>query len=304
MSSFEGVFAELGLQVLERGWLSANNIVFRDGATGEFTVVDTGYDCHSAQTVALLEAVAGGAGITRVLNTHLHSDHCGGNRAIQDRWDADVWVPEVSLDAVTAWDQSRLTYELTGQTCRRFRASRGLAVGESMRLGSRDWEVLRAPGHDPESIMLFQRDARVLISADALWESRLAIIFPELAGASGFAETAEVLDTIEALEPRVVIPGHGRPFGDVAKALAYSRQRLASFVQAPARHARAAARALAMFYMLEQRKASRAEFEEWLSRAPIFAQKHQAVPDASALVDSLLADGLLDASEDGWLVAR
>ncbi|MEG2047772.1 MAG: MBL fold metallo-hydrolase, partial [Comamonas sp.] len=47
-----------GLTVLERGWLSANNIVFAaapDDAEGS-AVVDTGYVTHSAQTLALIES--------------------------------------------------------------------------------------------------------------------------------------------------------------------------------------------------------------------------------------------------------
>ena len=41
------------ITVLERGWLSANNIVFIGEQSGT-TVVDTGYGSHAAQTVALV----------------------------------------------------------------------------------------------------------------------------------------------------------------------------------------------------------------------------------------------------------
>ena len=46
-----------GMTVLERGWLSANNIVFA-AAHGDMegsAVVDTGYVSHSAQTLALID---------------------------------------------------------------------------------------------------------------------------------------------------------------------------------------------------------------------------------------------------------
>uniref|UniRef100_UPI0035A10BAD MBL fold metallo-hydrolase n=2 Tax=Delftia TaxID=80865 RepID=UPI0035A10BAD len=79
-----------GMTVLERGWLSANNIVFAadpadpqdDGAA----VVDTGYVSHADQTVLLIEQTLAGQPLARILNTHLHSDHCGGNAALQARW--------------------------------------------------------------------------------------------------------------------------------------------------------------------------------------------------------------------------
>ena len=43
------------IQVIERGWLSANNIVLHE--RGEAVVVDSGYVAHAPQTLALLERV-------------------------------------------------------------------------------------------------------------------------------------------------------------------------------------------------------------------------------------------------------
>lgn len=299
------VFGELGLHVLERGWLSSNNIVFQ-GRRGEgATVVDTGYDSHAGQTVALLKSHCGEAGVSRVINTHLHSDHCGGNAALQAAWGCEAWVPEVSIDAVNAWDDSRLTFQLTDQSCQRFAARRGLAPGEQVLLGEHRWLVLAAPGHDPESTMLFEPRSRVLISADALWESRLAIIFPELDGRPGFAAARSVLETIEALNPSVVIPGHGAPFSDVGKSLGRSRERLNQFEVQPRRHRTYAARALAMFRMLESRVLARQELEQWLLRTPVFSHTREPGDDASLaasqLVDRLVADRLLLETGDGRL---
>ncbi len=48
--------------VLERGWLSSNNILFLGGT--ETAIVDTGYAAHAEQTVALVESVLGGRGTT------------------------------------------------------------------------------------------------------------------------------------------------------------------------------------------------------------------------------------------------
>lgn len=306
MVDIDAVLRQLGVSVLERGWLSSNNIVFRRRRGGPVTVVDTGYDTHAQQTLDLLERVSEGAGVDQIFNTHLHSDHCGGNAAIQERWSARAGVPEVSLDAVRGWDASRLTYELTGQTCRRFRADTGIAAGETVQLGDERWEALRAPGHDPESLMFFHRQSRVLISADALWESRLAIIFPELDGRSGFIDAVSVLDCIEALQPTIVLPGHGRPFSNVASALNYSRERLEQFRRDPRRHARSAARALAMFRLLELRAVPVAELETWLAAAPVFSQvmRSGAAVDLEpqALIQSMVRDGLFRIDAQGQVI--
>ena len=71
-------FQRLGLQVLERGWLSANNIVFAERPGSPSAVVDTGYVSHAGQTASLVRRLLPG-GPARVINTHLHFDHAGRN---------------------------------------------------------------------------------------------------------------------------------------------------------------------------------------------------------------------------------
>jgi len=65
------------IRVLERGWLSSNNILLC-GANG-IAVVDTGYTTHAAQTLSLIQHTLNGQRLDLIVNTHLHSDHCGGN---------------------------------------------------------------------------------------------------------------------------------------------------------------------------------------------------------------------------------
>jgi len=306
------IFADLGLSVFERGWLSSNNIFF--GATRQVpaTVVDTGYESHSGQTCALLARQLAREPLGRVLNTHLHSDHCGGNAALQAAWGCEVAVPAASFDAVRRWDASALTFVQTDQRCRRFSAQAALETGSSVRLGAFDWHVIAAPGHDPDAVMLHQRDSGVLITADALWEERLAIIFPELAGESGFAEARSALDVIERLAPKVVIPGHGRPFTGVAAALENSRRRITQFEADPARHLRYAERALTMFHMFECRALPQETLIGWLAQTPIFrgVVERQAggaqidrVTHAAAVVDRLVRDGQLRLDESGTVHA-
>ena len=66
------------MRVFERGWLSSNNVLLFDDDSSA-TLVDTGYVSHRTQTLALVQSALGGRKLTRILNTHLHSDHCGGN---------------------------------------------------------------------------------------------------------------------------------------------------------------------------------------------------------------------------------
>jgi glyoxylase-like metal-dependent hydrolase (beta-lactamase superfamily II) len=299
--------ASLGLTVIERGWLSANQAVFRtDGATPA-TVVDTGYATHAPQTLALVDHALAGDPLRRLVNTHLHSDHCGGNAALQARDETiETWVPAPSIAAVRAWDEAALSYRYTGQQCDRFRVDHPLMPGESIRLGPADWQIHAAPGHDMDAVMLFEPQTRTLIAGDALWHDRLAIIFPELVGEDGFGPTRATLDLIESLAPRLVVPGHGPAFEDVAAALAASRQRVDVFSRQPDRHVQHAARALVMYHLLEVRRMRADALVQWMLATPVYmgVARRAGLDDAHAaawareLVDGLVAQGVLQSSGD------
>ena len=291
----------LGLTVLERGWLSANQAVFHAADGVPATVVDTGFSAHAAQTIALVEHALAGAPLGRIVNTHLHSDHCGGNAALQQRGDVQTWVPLASLETVQCWDDGALSYQFTDQPCPRFAAERALVPGQCITLGHAAWQIHAAPGHDMDAVLLFEPQTRTLIAGDALWEQRLAIIFPELAGADGFGPTRATLSLIERLRPRAVLPGHGKPFEDVEQALAASRERVTVFERHPERHAQHAARALLMFHLLEVRQAAAAELVAWMQRVPVYRllARRAGLDDAGtrawamAHIRRLVDDGML-----------
>ncbi|CAB3756937.1 MBL fold metallo-hydrolase [Paraburkholderia solisilvae] len=239
------------IRVFERGWLSSNNVLLTDER--HTVLVDTGYATHARQTVALVRHALGARPLDCIINTHLHSDHCGGNALLQRTWPCDTLIPSTELDTVQQWDESRLTFHATGQCCERFAATGTLAPGMHLELGALDWQVLGAPGHDPHSLMLYCADERVLISADALWENGFGVIFPELDGASGFAEQQAVLELIASLDVSLVIPGHGAPFANVQQALDRAFSRVAWLRADPRRNAKNALKVLFVFRLLDVR---------------------------------------------------
>ncbi|MEX3938142.1 MBL fold metallo-hydrolase [Paraburkholderia sp. BR10937] len=239
------------VRVFERGWLSSNNVLLVDEARA--ALVDTGYATHAEQTLALVRHALGPRALDLIVNTHLHSDHCGGNARLQAHWPCATLIPAASAPIVRDWDETRLSFLATGQTCDRFAFTGTLAAGDRLALGGFEWEVIGAPGHDPDSVMLYAAGPRLLISADALWEHGFGVIFPELEGESGFAEQHAVLEAIAKLEVRVVIPGHGKPFTNVAAALERAFSRLAWLRADPARNARNALKVLIVFKLLEVR---------------------------------------------------
>lgn len=298
----------LGIQVLERGWLSANNIVMRTDTGG--LVVDTGYASHADQTVALVRQALGGLPLERVVNTHLHSDHCGGNAALLAAWpDAAVAIPPGQASAVRHWDTVALTYVPTGQFCPRFDYTELLQPGEQLRAGALRWDLRSAPGHDPHAVLLHEPAQGILISGDALWGNGFGVVFPELDGVNAFDEVAATLDLIESLSPSTVIPGHGPVFqGDqVSAALGRARSRLAQFRQDPAKHRWHALKVLVKFKLLELQRVQPAQLQTWFAGSDYFlriARIDRPGASASEVLNALLAD-LARAQtvtvHDGWI---
>jgi glyoxylase-like metal-dependent hydrolase (beta-lactamase superfamily II) len=263
-----------GITVFQRGWLSANNILFH--GTEPSALVDSGYATHSGQTVALVRQALGGRSLDLLLNTHLHSDHCGGNAALQAEYPGvSTWIPPGLAGHVRDWDPIALTYEPTGQFCPRFQIAGVLQPGQEITLGDRSWQIHGAPGHDPHSIVLFEPRDRLLISADALWSNGFGVVFQELEGEDAFEEVGATLDVIEQLSPRLVIPGHGEIFTEIGAALIAARRRLAGFVAEPLRHAGHAAKVLIKFKLLELQRITRTDLLQWASNTSYIQLVHR-----------------------------
>lgn len=263
-----------GVLLIERDWLSSNNIMMFD--KGQATVVDTGYHTHRQMTCALIAAalaqnpVGQPAKLTRILNTHLHSDHCGGNAIVASTHQCPVFVPAACVSKVNEWSLEAAKHKGLGQHCDRFHADGGIEPGEQFEAGGVTWTAHAAPGHDPDSLVFFNESHGVLISADALWEHGFGVIFPEILGDSGFAEQVAVLDLIESLEPAIVLPGHGRAFDDVNGALSRARGRINRYIENPLSSHQNALKVLVKFVLLEQQSITKEALFARTEKTPMF----------------------------------
>lgn len=263
-----------GIVVFERGWLSANNVLFT-GARST-VLIDSGYSTHAEQTIDLLGNALGLKPLDFLINTHLHSDHCGGNAALQALYpDLQTLIPPGQAKSVSSWDPAALTYVPTGQLCPRFSFDKVLRAGSEIELADIAWEIHAAPGHDPHSVVFFEPGSRTLISADALWEKGFGVVFPELEGVAAFEEVSATFDLIERLAPRTIIPGHGSVFEYRQEILLNARQRLEAFIKNPARHAQHAAKVLLKFKLLERQQLAESELSTWAKATSYFRTIHE-----------------------------
>lgn len=260
--------AALGIHVLERGWLSSNCTLLL--GSKDAGLVDSGFHTHSIQTLSWVQSHLKGCPLDTLVNTHLHSDHCGGNAALQGAFaELRTAIPATSSTAVSSWQSERLSFVSTGQDCPRFHATDFLLDGHTLCLGGLRWHVWQAKGHDPDSVVLFQEEHRILISADALWEDGFGVVFPELTEDDAFDDVERSLDMIEELNPTTVIPGHGPVFRDANAALLRARSRLDHFRRHPDKHTRHAIKVLIKFKLLEWQRVSTDDLLLWCQKTPL-----------------------------------
>jgi glyoxylase-like metal-dependent hydrolase (beta-lactamase superfamily II) len=298
------------IQVLERGWLSSNNVLFFEGESA--TLVDAGYVGHAPQTVELvksaLAARRGNPTLGRLINTHSHSDHIGGNAALQAAFGCKIVIPAGIERMVTEWDTNALLLDAAKQRGHRFAHDAVIEPGSEFEMGGLTWQALPAPGHDMEALVYYCAGKRILISGDALWQDGFGIIFGELMGRKdALPATRATLEMIGRLGVDIVIPGHGAPFDDFDAALARAFKRLESFEADATRVGRNAVRACFTFNLLDLQRLREDELPAYLKSVPFFDAVNQRMLGftdddfASWLLGELLRSRSIEL-RDGWIL--
>ncbi|MBI3715449.1 MAG: MBL fold metallo-hydrolase [Betaproteobacteria bacterium] len=262
------------ITVIERGWLNCNQIVL---ISPEMNVlIDSGYGRHADTTLALLHEVLQGQSLHWLINTHCHSDHMGGNRALRERYACRVTIPEGEVRHVVPWTEQSCWSEQMDQYAEEFVFDDTFKAGDSFEAGGCAWQAIAAPGHDMDALMYYAADPGVLVTGDALWQNGLGFVWPETDARTGrnlFIDTAlATLDVIEKLAPKTIVPGHGAPFIALGPALEKARGKLQAFRQDPARNARHAAKSLFVFALLDKGEMNASDVAAYMQSVPVYGE--------------------------------
>jgi glyoxylase-like metal-dependent hydrolase (beta-lactamase superfamily II) len=228
-------------------------------AAGDGVVlVDTGM--HDAGSLAHLERALDQVGlriehVRLIVLTHAHVDHCGQAPRIAELAGCEVWLhprhehhtrsladPEQALArrlevarqsgvpeaALRGWAQRRQTG--TGQAGE-LRADRALVPGVEVATDLGLWQVIETPGHAPSHVCLYQPDRRLLVSGDHVL-GRVSLYFDHGDTPDPVGEFLASLGTVEGLDARLSLAGHGRPFTDLPGHVAANRALVAERLDA------------------------------------------------------------------------
>ena len=296
------------LHVFIRDWLSSNNVLLksRDG----HVLVDSGYVRHAPMTLALLRTPPGlgEESLARLVNTHCHSDHMGGNAAIKAHYGCAVVLPEGEAPLIDAWDEKSLLLDYCDQRADRFGYEALIRSGETQVWGNLEWQALAAPGHDMGALVFYNPEHRVLISGDALWANGYGFVLPPEFDPCALPAARATLEMLGRLDVRLVIPGHGEPFTEVAAAIDRALSRTSAFEADSLRAARHALKVVLMFALLDKQRMSLDKLPAYVDQVAIYkefnAEFFRLAPSALAqmLVGELERAGAARC-EHGWLVA-
>jgi glyoxylase-like metal-dependent hydrolase (beta-lactamase superfamily II) len=258
------------MHVFVRDWLSANQVVLRGRDGG--VVIDSGYGKHAPLTLALVASRMGldGAPLAKLVNTHCHSDHMGGNAALRRAYGCPIAVPAGEAPLIEAWDEQRLLLGYADQRAEQFAVDETLQPGSVHVWGDLEWRLLAAPGHDMAALVFFNDEHGILISGDALWQNGYGFVMPPEIDASAMPATRATLDMIAGLDVRWVIPGHGEPFGDVGAALERAFRSTAAFEADTLRLARHALKVVLVFALLDYERLPLASMPDYVARIGIY----------------------------------
>jgi glyoxylase-like metal-dependent hydrolase (beta-lactamase superfamily II) len=156
-----------------------------------------------------------------VLNSHTHWDHVGGNA----EFEAVLGVDDpYARENAGGWDHGAVASEVAPENVclaklpgfdpdayrvRGFRADPLVSEGHLVDLGGRVLQVLRVPGHSPDSIALHEPDRRLLWSGDTFYEGPIWLFFP----GTDLDAYARSVSRLAALAPSLdtVFPAHQTP---------------------------------------------------------------------------------------------
>jgi glyoxylase-like metal-dependent hydrolase (beta-lactamase superfamily II) len=214
---------------IERGYLNGNHFVYRSDAP---VLIDSGYISHFSDTEGFLdEAGVCISDVSLIISTHCHSDHIGGNRAIQEASGCDIALHRIGKHFIDTRDDWSTWWRYFDQEAAFFYCTRALDDGDEVDIGPHRFRVIHTPGHASDGIVLYNRPERLLISSDALWGRDLPVITTRIEGNAAVFQALDSLERIESLDVGVVYAGHGSPFRDVGDAVDRTRNKLKSYLR-------------------------------------------------------------------------
>ncbi len=160
----------------------------------------------------------------RVLNTHSHFDHIGGNYQFKSVLSpstkfslsnnkgnkSQLIKTEVSTEALCKALPKGVTQK--NHSIKPYMITSVVKDGDFIDLGDRTIEIMQVPGHTDDSVALFEAESGYLWTGDSFYEGPIWLWFPE----TDLQAYQKSISRLAALTPQLkaLFPAHNSPYSD------------------------------------------------------------------------------------------
>ncbi len=189
------------LKKIEAGPLAVNCYIIGDEKSMEAAVVDPGGDADAIYSLLKSEGLT----CVKIINTHAHFDHVGGNADLKEMTGADIYI---HADEAPSLQHSDGAAKMFGVSAGKSPAAdKFVADGDMIEIGELKARVAEIHGHSPCGIALIFDDEKIAIVGDSLFAGSIGRTdFP---GGNYDALIGDIKEKIFTLpDDTVILPGH------------------------------------------------------------------------------------------------
>ena len=166
-----------------------------------YLVGDTLVDSGCPATADELAEWCRRQGVRRIVHTHHHEDHTGGDAVLVERLGVEVWAPPRTVPILSnfyrlPWYRALVWGRAHSVVARPF--------GDDVRVGPFMLQAIPTPGHAADHVCLFEPEHRWLFTGDLFIHAHVT----HLRRSEDAATITESLQQMLALEPVLVICSH------------------------------------------------------------------------------------------------
>ena len=247
---------------VQRGWLNANHFVFNGR---QKVLIDTGYISDFEETKRFVQDLGVDLReVDRIVSTHSHCDHIGGNKRIQGLSRCKIAMHKIDKFFINSKDDWATWWRYYDQEAEFFQVVISLEEGDCVFLDELKLEVIHTPGHGAGMIALYSPKEKFLISSDALWDGDLGVLTIRVEGSIAPFLALNSLEKLSTLGVDRIYPGHGPPIIEPKVAIQKCREKLEGFLKDPSRIGMDQLRKILIYILLMKRGFTVDEFFDYL----------------------------------------
>ena len=184
----------------EKGMLDCNTYVIKDDIS---VIIDPGSLQFLSQLVGdMFKDGIDPKDINIITNTHLHPDHCWANEGFK----------KISGAKIVSHPLHREFHDMTITEASNYLGFEGLEFeaddyldDKKLSTGHLEIELIRSPGHSPESICFYIRSGKILIPGDVVFAQSTGRV--DLPGGNA-EELKQSIEELSKLDIEYLLPGH------------------------------------------------------------------------------------------------